>query len=270
MSFAEMHRMVALNFTDAYLLFGQPAEASLVMEQLSYFSFVTLTSLGYGDLTPTIRSRARCRYLKPLSACSTRPRCWAGWCRWWGGAEAAATSHPAATHREHLANDASRRIDDKLGGNLRVLISRHRPAQRHLAHQPLIEGWLGLPLGRKVGRIVDQVLRNGVEPEVLLRRLDPRSTRPVELRAACCAVAGRALLATQRRGAADDDDAPAAARQELRQHGTRQPRLRVDHVREYMAPFGIVHIGYLCAGCRQRQVRDQHVDVTGLSHHTCG
>lgn len=52
MSFAEMHRMVALNFTDAYLLFGQPAEASLVMEQLSYFSFVTLTSLGFGDLTP--------------------------------------------------------------------------------------------------------------------------------------------------------------------------------------------------------------------------
>lgn len=52
MSFAEMHRLVALNFTDAYLLFGQPAEASRVMEQLSYFSFVTLTSLGFGDLTP--------------------------------------------------------------------------------------------------------------------------------------------------------------------------------------------------------------------------
>jgi hypothetical protein len=52
MSFAEMHRLVALNFTDSYLLFGQPAEASRIVEQLSYFSFVTLTSLGFGDLTP--------------------------------------------------------------------------------------------------------------------------------------------------------------------------------------------------------------------------
>ena len=52
MSFAELHKLVALHFADAYLLFGQPAGAEQVIPQLGYFSFVTLTSLGFGDLTP--------------------------------------------------------------------------------------------------------------------------------------------------------------------------------------------------------------------------
>jgi hypothetical protein len=52
MSFAELHKLVALQFADAYLLFGQPADAARLMAQLDYFSFVTLTSLGFGDVTP--------------------------------------------------------------------------------------------------------------------------------------------------------------------------------------------------------------------------
>lgn len=52
LSFAELHKLVALRFDGAYLLLGQSVDAALLMPQLDYFSFVTLTSLGFGDITP--------------------------------------------------------------------------------------------------------------------------------------------------------------------------------------------------------------------------
>ncbi|HEU4458494.1 MAG TPA: potassium channel family protein [Methylibium sp.] len=50
--FAQLHRLVAMNTEHAYLLLGQPADYSTIVTKLGYYSFVTLTSLGYGDITP--------------------------------------------------------------------------------------------------------------------------------------------------------------------------------------------------------------------------
>ena len=58
-----------------------------------------------------------------------------------------ASAHPAAAHREHLADETGRGIAGQVGGEQRVLVARHQPAQRHLALQPLLEGRVGLHLG---------------------------------------------------------------------------------------------------------------------------
>jgi hypothetical protein len=52
LAFAQLHRLVALNVDGAYLLLGVPANYDAVASRLNYFSFITLTSLGYGDITP--------------------------------------------------------------------------------------------------------------------------------------------------------------------------------------------------------------------------
>lgn len=52
LTFAQLHRLVAMNTEGAYLLLGQPAEYGVIVTKLGYYSFVTLTSLGYGDITP--------------------------------------------------------------------------------------------------------------------------------------------------------------------------------------------------------------------------
>ena len=52
LAFAQLHRLVALNVSGAYLVLGVPADYTAVASRLNYFSFITLTSLGYGDITP--------------------------------------------------------------------------------------------------------------------------------------------------------------------------------------------------------------------------
>lgn len=52
LAFSQMHRIVAMNTPGAYLVLGAPADYDTVVTQMHYFSFVTLTSLGYGDITP--------------------------------------------------------------------------------------------------------------------------------------------------------------------------------------------------------------------------
>lgn len=50
--FSQLYRMVALLIGDAFAVGGAPASAAVFLARVNYFSFVTLTSLGYGDITP--------------------------------------------------------------------------------------------------------------------------------------------------------------------------------------------------------------------------
>jgi hypothetical protein len=50
--FAQAFRLVALGEPGAFMLAGAPADYDAVVPRLTYFSFVTLTTLGYGDITP--------------------------------------------------------------------------------------------------------------------------------------------------------------------------------------------------------------------------
>jgi hypothetical protein len=52
MAFSQAHRLVALSAPGAYLLLGQPAQYPDIELRLHYYSFVTMTTLGYGDITP--------------------------------------------------------------------------------------------------------------------------------------------------------------------------------------------------------------------------
>ena len=50
--FSQMYRILALLVTEAFAVGGGPAPAAVFLPRVNYFSFVTLTSLGYGDVTP--------------------------------------------------------------------------------------------------------------------------------------------------------------------------------------------------------------------------
>ena len=52
LAFAQLHRLVAIHVSGAYLVLGVPSDYEAVVSRLNYFSFITLTSLGYGDITP--------------------------------------------------------------------------------------------------------------------------------------------------------------------------------------------------------------------------
>lgn len=50
--FAQAYRLVAIGTPGAFLMAGAPADYGAIVPKLVYFSFVTLTTLGYGDITP--------------------------------------------------------------------------------------------------------------------------------------------------------------------------------------------------------------------------
>jgi hypothetical protein len=50
--FVQLHRLVAMIEPGAYLLLGQPVGYDTLVPKLTYFSFVVLTSTGFGDITP--------------------------------------------------------------------------------------------------------------------------------------------------------------------------------------------------------------------------
>jgi hypothetical protein len=51
-TFAQVYRLIAHGAPGAFLVRGAPADYDAVVPLLQYYSFVTLTSLGFGDLTP--------------------------------------------------------------------------------------------------------------------------------------------------------------------------------------------------------------------------
>jgi hypothetical protein len=52
LAFAQLHQLVALTWDKAYLVLGNPASLAEMQWRFSYFSFVVITTLGFGDITP--------------------------------------------------------------------------------------------------------------------------------------------------------------------------------------------------------------------------
>jgi hypothetical protein len=52
LAFAHLHQLVALTWDKAYLVLGNPATLQEMQWRFNYFSFVVLTTLGFGDITP--------------------------------------------------------------------------------------------------------------------------------------------------------------------------------------------------------------------------
>jgi hypothetical protein len=52
LAFAQVYRLIAQQAPGAFLIGGTPADYDAVVTRLQYFSFVALTSLGFGDITP--------------------------------------------------------------------------------------------------------------------------------------------------------------------------------------------------------------------------
>lgn len=50
--FANIYRLIALGTPNAFLMLGQPASYDQIVPHFTYFSFVALTTLGFGDITP--------------------------------------------------------------------------------------------------------------------------------------------------------------------------------------------------------------------------
>jgi len=50
--FAQLSRILALYIPGAYAMFGQPAGYDQLRHNFVYYSFVTLTTTGFGDITP--------------------------------------------------------------------------------------------------------------------------------------------------------------------------------------------------------------------------
>ncbi|MBL8515880.1 MAG: two pore domain potassium channel family protein [Betaproteobacteria bacterium] len=50
--FANIYRLIALGAPNAFLMLGQPASYEQIASHFTYFSFVALTTLGFGDITP--------------------------------------------------------------------------------------------------------------------------------------------------------------------------------------------------------------------------
>lgn len=50
--FSNVYRLIALDAPNAFLMLGQPASYDQIASHFTYFSFVALTTLGFGDITP--------------------------------------------------------------------------------------------------------------------------------------------------------------------------------------------------------------------------
>ena len=88
--------------------------------------------------------------------------------------------NPAATHRKDLADKAARGFAAKIGGEFGVFPGAHQTPQRNLALQSFLEPEVGLNLGRKVGRIVDKVLCDGIHLDIVRRDLHAHGPDAVE------------------------------------------------------------------------------------------
>lgn len=52
LAFTQLYRLIALTNEHAFTLFGSPVTVDVILPKLTYFSFVALTTLGFGDITP--------------------------------------------------------------------------------------------------------------------------------------------------------------------------------------------------------------------------
>lgn len=64
--FAQLYRLAALALPDAFLWLGLPADYESIVSKLTYFSMVTITSLGYGDIVPNLAATRALAMLEAL------------------------------------------------------------------------------------------------------------------------------------------------------------------------------------------------------------
>lgn len=80
--------------------------------------------------------------------------------------------HPSATNRKDLADKTVRRIAAQIGGKACVFVGADEPAQWYFAAQFFNEGRIALYFFWKVGRIVNEVLRDRVDLYVVSCNLE--------------------------------------------------------------------------------------------------
>ena len=78
--------------------------------------------------------------------------------------ERASALQPAATHRKHLADEAVGGRTAQIGSEFGALAGADHAAEWHLRLQPFLKAWVGLPFRREVGRVVEEVERDGHRP----------------------------------------------------------------------------------------------------------
>jgi hypothetical protein len=75
--------------------------------------------------------------------------------------------HPAAAHRKYLTDKATRWLAAKVGSKLSVLSCAYQAPQGNLALQALLKPWIALNVRREVGRVINEVLRNGIHLNIV-------------------------------------------------------------------------------------------------------
>ena len=91
---------------------------------------------------------------------------------------------PPPTHRKNLPDKTVGRAAAKIGSKKCVLTRTHQATQRNFAPESLLESHIGLHLGRKVSRVVDEILRYGIDLNPLCCQFDTHRLYVGQLRTA--------------------------------------------------------------------------------------
>ena len=167
---------------------------------------------------------------------------------------------PPPTDREYLANEAIGSVTAKVSRKFGVLPCGDKAAQWYLAFHPFLKARVSLNLFRKVGRVIYEVLRDGVDLDVVPGKLNADRLNVCELRTSRRAVGRCPAHATKRRRASDHQDLAVASSSHSGNDCPNKPGQRVDQRSEGLLLLGI---GYLRGGrarCRKRKICDKDVN----------
>lgn len=78
---SRLYILIALHYPDAFQFAVPPATPFELNQSLIYFSFASLTTVGYGDISPVLPLRGVLPYSNQPSACSFRASLLQGWFR---------------------------------------------------------------------------------------------------------------------------------------------------------------------------------------------
>jgi len=105
---------------------------------------------------------------------------------------------PAAANRKYLPDKATRWFATKVSSKLSVLSCAYEAPQRNLALQALLEPRIALNVGREVGRVINEVLRDCIHLNIVGSNLHADGLHVGKLGAAGSAVCRGALYPAQR------------------------------------------------------------------------